>query len=216
MNRKKRNAVIIIVCFIALVIGIFIISYNYLVAKKNLAFETVDLQLNNNASPAEIINEQEVEIENDTVVADVKKNVAKEDYIGFLEIPKINLVKGFVSKDSKRNNVNFNLQIIKPSDYPDVDKGNFIIAAHSGNSQISYFKNLYKLEINDVINVYYKEKKYIYKVINIYTQPKTGEIAIYRDNRVTTITLVTCTKNDDTTQTIYIGELISKEENKEG
>ena len=54
-------------------------------------------------------------------------------------------------------------------------------------------------------------KKYTYKIVNIYTQPKVGNIAIYRDYSKTTLTLITCTNNDSTTQTIYIAELIKTE-----
>ena len=43
--------------------------------------------------------------------------------------------------------------------------------------------------------------------MNIYKHPKTGTIAIYRNYDKTTLTLVTCTNNDSTTQTIYIAEL---------
>ena len=35
---------------------------------------------------------------------------------------------------------------------------------------------------------------------------------IYRNYEKTTLTLITCTNNDSTTQTIYIAELINKEE----
>lgn len=112
--------------------------------------------------------------------------------------------------NSTRNNVDYNMQIIKPSNYPDVEKGNFIIASHSGTSNISYFKNLYKLIVGDEVIVYYNNIKYIYKIVKIYNHPKNGEVAIYRDENKTTITLITCTKNDNNNQTIYIGELINK------
>ena len=57
----------------------------------------------------------------------------------------------------------------------------------------------------------YKGKKYTYKIVNIYTQPKVGNIAIYRDYSKTTLTLITCTNNDSTTQTVYIAELVKTE-----
>ena len=41
------------------------------------------------------------------------------------------------------------------SNYPDVAKGNLILASHSGTSSISFFKNLYKLEVNDDVYVNY-------------------------------------------------------------
>ena len=54
-------------------------------------------------------------------------------------------------------------------------------------------------------------KTYTYKFVNIYKASKTGTISIYRNSKRTTLTLVTCTNNDSTTQTIYIGELESVE-----
>ena len=71
---------------------------------------------------------------------------------------------------------------------------------------------MYKLVVDDVAYVYYNNIKYTYKIVNIYTQPKTGVIGIYRNTNKTTLTLITCTNNDKTTQTIYIAELIDKEE----
>ena len=67
-----------------------------------------------------------------------------EPYIGQIEVKKINLFKGFYSKDSSLNNVKINLYLMPTSSYPDEDKGNVIIAGHSGNYSNSYFKDLYK------------------------------------------------------------------------
>jgi LPXTG-site transpeptidase (sortase) family protein len=128
-------------------------------------------------------------------------------YIGNITIPKINLNKGFTDINSEYNTVNKNVQVVKGSTYPDQKNGNFILAAHSGTSYLAYFKNLYKLEKGDLAYVTYKNMKYTYKIVNIYEQEKTGKIAIYRDVNKTCLTLVTCTKNSKTKQTIYILEL---------
>lgn len=132
-------------------------------------------------------------------------------YVGTLEIPKINLKKGFLNIDSPYNNVDRNVTVIKSSDYPDVTNGNFILAAHTGSSSISFFTKLHDLSIGDLAYINYKEKKYTYQLVNIYTQPKVGWINIYRDTSKTTLTLVTCTKNTQETQTIFILELINVE-----
>lgn len=132
-------------------------------------------------------------------------------YVGTLEIPKINLKKGFLDIDSPYNHVNKNVTVIQSSSYPDVDKGNFILAAHSGTGSASFFAKLYYLQVNDLAYIHYKQKKYTYKIVNIYTQPKVGYVSIYRDTNKTTLTLITCTKNVKTTQTIYILELINVE-----
>ena len=105
------------------------------------------------------------------------------------------------------NDVDKNILVVKGSDYPDVKNGNFIIAGHSGTGWNSFFNDLYKLSKNDTINVTYKNKTYIYKIVKIYKENKTGTIAVYRDYKKTTLTLVTCTNHDKKTQTVYIAEL---------
>ena len=67
--------------------------------------------------------------QNETAVEDI--NVTNE-YIGYLNIPKINLNKGFLSQKAPDNNVEQNITVIEGSTYPNVDKGNLIIAGHSG------------------------------------------------------------------------------------
>ena len=133
------------------------------------------------------------------------------DYIGYLTIPKINFTKGFLDYRSSENNVDKNLLVIPESNYPDVDKGNFIIAGHSGTGWNSFFNDLYQLQLGDTAYITYKGKKYNYTIQNIYTQPKTGKLAIYRNYDKTTLTLITCTNFDSTTQTVYILELTNIE-----
>ncbi len=221
MDKKKKNAIIIIVCFVAFSIGMILLSYNYILSKRDLAFEKINLKISENKDiEVKNINNKKEKSKSNNQTSDntVQKKKPKNinfDYIGTLEIPKINLTKGFVDMNSKHNTVDYNLQILIPSSYPDVDGGNFIIASHSGSSSISYFKNLYKLSVGDNVNIYYKNTKYIYKIENIYEEPKNGYVDIYRDPNITTLTLITCTKNNDNTQTIYICYL-QKKESEEG
>lgn len=157
----------------------------------------------------ELVEEEETreEIKDEGLTGEIA-----EGYIGYLTIPKINLTKGFLDNRSPENNVDINLLVVEGANYPDVDKGNFIIAGHSGTGWNSFFNDLYKLEIGDTAYVSYKNKKYIYTIKNIYKQPKTGKIAIYRDYDKTTLTLITCTNYESTSQTIYIAELTNTEE----
>lgn len=156
----------------------------------------------------------------DDHVEDVQENNPKEtttsktdyNYIGVLEIPSISLKRGLVSPDSYYNNVNYNIQIIEHSTMPDVDNGNLILAGHNGASYISFFKNLYKLNPNDKVNIYYNGYKYEYTLNNIYDTPKDGNIEIYRDHKKNTLTLITCKKNTKDTQVVYIGYLTNKEQ----
>lgn len=194
--------------------------FNYINEKIDVAYEMMNEQLFSNTIAEEeiieeVIEEEIIEEDNGVVhgVAEekVEENITKEYYIGYLEIPKINLYRGFVDINSAANNVQINLQIIKSSSYPDVDKGNFILAAHSGIGYNAFFKDLYKLSNGDNAYIHYKNKKYVYKVVDIYTQPKIGKVSIYRNKDNTTLSLVTCTKDDELTQTVYILYLLNVE-----
>lgn len=166
----------------------------------------------------ENFDDEKISVDTDYIVDETEKDNSNQDdekeepttnYIGFIEINKINLKAGLVPINSKLNNVNYNVQKMMTSTYPVLEKSNLILAAHSGNSSISYFKNLYKLNVGDDIKIYYKNNIYVYRLVNIYESLKDGGVDIYRDLEKTTLTLITCTKNNKLTQTIYISELYS-------
>lgn len=208
-NKKLRispSGVALIGTIITLVGGFFL-SYNYIQAKKVMAFDYMASTFHN----AQIVNITEEETTKETLPSGLSETITDE-YIGYLMIPKINLTKGFLDMRSTENDLEKNILVLKDSTYPDVEKGNFILAGHSGTGWKAFFNDLYKLEKNDSIYITYKNKKYTYQIVNIYTQPKVGTVAIYRDYDKTTLTLITCTNNDSKTQTIYISELVSVEE----
>lgn len=99
---------------------------------------------------------------------------ADNDYFAVLEIPKIKFKKGLVGVDSKNNDVDKNIEILSW----DIDKNLIVLAAHSGSGYKAYFKNLYKLEIGDISNIYYNNQIYNYLVIDIYKEVKDGDIEI--------------------------------------
>ena len=128
-----------------------------------------------------------------------------------MEIPIINLKNGLVSPNNKYNSVEYNIEILNKSEFPTIPKSNLILAAHNGNSEVSFFKNLSKVTISSPIYIYYNGYKYIYSIEDSYEIPKTGEAIINRDSRRNTITLITCKDNSDTKQLVFIGYLIGKE-----
>lgn len=138
-----------------------------------------------------------------------KNNKDREKYIGILEIKKIKLRKGFYKLNSKLNNVDKNIMIVSSSDMPNVNKGNLILASHSGNSSVSYFRYLYKLNKGDIASIYYYGKKYDYKLVNYYDVNKNGMVQIIKNNDINTLTLITCRKNTDN-QIVFIFELIKE------
>ncbi len=189
-------------------IGGFFLSYNYVQAKKIIAYDYMsNLFYNGN----EVITITEEEKTNKPIVEEKLPEEVTNEYIGYLIIPKINLTKGFLDVRSTENDVEKNILVVDGSNYPDTDRGNLILAGHSGTGWKAFFNELYQLQVGDTAYVTYKEKKYVYRIANIYKQPKTGKLAIYRDYDKTTLTLITCTNNDSGTQTIYIAELTSIE-----
>lgn len=212
-NKKSPTKVAFIAALIILVGGFFLL-YDYIESKKILAYDYISNYYYNGKDLIEIESLYEIKEEDDIkeIKEEEDEGPVTDEYIGYLTIPKINLTKGFVDKRSSENDVEKNILIINGSNYPDVENGNFILAGHSGTGWKAFFNELYQLNINDEAYVTYKGKKYVYNLVNIYTQPKVGKVAIYRNYDVRTLTLITCTNNDQTTQTIYILELTSIEE----
>ena len=196
-------------------IGGYFISFNYVQSKKVYAYDYVSTEFfaekDEEGTPVVIKKEKEKEEEKPEYIQEYD-DIITNDYIGYLIIPKINLTKGFVDRRSSENDVEKNIYIVDGSTYPDVEKGNFIIAAHSGPGWQAFFNDLYQLTTGDQIYVTYKGKKYTYQLTNIYKQEKTGKIAIYRNYEKSTLTLITCTNHDLTSQTVYISELINVED----
>lgn len=149
-----------------------------------------------------------INLDNSSVVDSSKVN---DKYLGILEIKSIKLKRGFYDINSKLNDVDKNIEVIKSSLMPNIKNSNLILASHSGNSDISYFKNLDKLKLGDIASVYYHKNKYDYKLVNYYEVIKSGKVQIIKNNDVNNLTLITCKKNSDK-QIVYIFELIRIEE----
>lgn len=113
----------------------------------------------------------------------------KEQPIGKVQIPKINLNKTLYKIGSKLNNVEENVTILE-SNLPNI----IILAAHSGTGHNAFFKDLNKLNINDTINLTYTNANYTYKVINIFEQNKSGYITI-NEKEYDQLFLTTCSYN---------------------
>lgn len=201
-------------------------SSSYLASKKEKAYDNIAFEIydSNMLGRLDNVTEEDGESsssDNSSSIVDNEKpntgntggssgssSSGKSAYIGTLEIPKINVKKGFVDPSSKYNDINYNVTIIETSVFPDVENGAFILAAHSGSGPLAYFKDLYKLKVGDKAYVSYKGVKYTYKIVKIYNQKKQGYVTIYRDINKTTLALITCTKGDKKSQTVYIAERI--------
>lgn len=220
LRNKKKYSISFIIGILLIVVSISLITANYFSSKKLDAFNQMNILLLDSEMPLNI-SEDDINENTDNNPTSSGEDTPEKPkpkpidytpyYVGTLEIPKIKLRKGFLDINSPYNNVNRNVTVIKTSTYPDVEKGNFILAAHTGSSSISFFTKLHDLSLGDLAYIFYKNKKYTYELVDIYTQPKVGTVSIYRDEEKTTLTLITCTKNTQATQTIFILELISVE-----
>ena len=201
-KKSKRKSWLIVIGSLIILLGIFDVSLMFI--------KPAVKQEENALKDFYIKEEQKVDKVDKTTseeVKEVSKPKVKYDYIAVLKIPKINLEKGLVAKDSKYNNINYGVEILKESDSPDVINGNVILAAHSGTANISYFRNLDKINVGDEAIIYYQGKTYNYKFVKIYDIEKTGKANIKRDNNTSTLTLVTCRHNTNK-QIILIAELL--------
>lgn len=154
------------------------------------------------------IEEQKEEITDNTTTEEVveEKKETSINYIAVLRIPKINFKRGLVDKDSKYNNIKYNIMIHKESDAPDKEGGNVILVAHSGTAGVSYFRNVDKLSLDDEIYLDYNSQTYSYKITNIYDIEKTGIAPIRKETTKSTITLITCRHNTNK-QIVVIAEI---------
>ena len=213
-NNIKSEEAILIVGSLLLIIALVLFHYEKILEINNEIYNNIQSKIYQENNKNNLIVNIDVDYINETDT-NIDNTPLKEqpiiNYLAFLEIPKINLNQGILPKTSYYNNVNYHVQILDISDLPDVINGNMVLAAHSGSSNIAYFKNLYKLTKDDKAYIVYNNKKYSYQVVNIYNQVKKGSLNIYRDLTKTTLTLITCTKNDKNSQTVYILELTGVE-----
>jgi len=202
-NKKKGYLFIFGILLIFISIGILVNKYY----QRN---EIQNIEENNLEEFYEIQEEiiQEEIIEEVTSEEQVKvvEKIEKEPYLAVLKIDKIKLEKGIYNISSKNNNVNKNIQLLKESDMPDKENGNVIIAGHSGNSYMAYFKNLVKLNNGDEAKIFYNGKTYIYNLIKSYEVDKTGKVPLVKNKDRQTLTLITC-KHSTNKQIVFVFEL---------
>ncbi len=203
-KRKNKKSLIILGSFLVLA-GLTIFGYKYYEYVSEL--ESEDIAIEEFYKEESELAEEESDISQQAIDESSKVESPKYDYIAMLTIPKINLQKGLVDKNSKYNNIRYNVMIHELSNMPDEEKGNVILIAHSGSASYSFFRNLYKLKLSDLITIDYKGKTYKYKIVDIYDIEKTGKASIKRNHNKSVVTLITCRHNTNK-QIVVIAELI--------
>lgn len=201
-EEKNNHKLIIVFSYLTILISFLLIG--------NELYKEYKINDKNEDKLVEFFEIQEQESIEEEIVEqpkeEIKKDSYKEPYLGVLEIKKIDLIRGFYNKNSRLNNVNRNIQLLNDSDMPNIENGNLLLAAHCGNSSVSFFRNLPKLNIGDQATVYYEGKTYNYKLVKNYEINKTGIASIIRNKSKNTLTLITC-KHNTKKQLVFIFEL---------
>lgn len=211
-NNNQRKGQLLIVGSFLIIIGIGILGgkvvNNYLDKKQEQDLIN-DFYEQQEEYVVDVPVMEEELVEEEVVEQEEKKETTTPaiNYIAVIKIPKIGLEKGLASKGSYWNNVNRNIEILSESDMPDVENGNVILAGHSGNSGVSYFRKLNKLQNDDTVSIVYNGKEYKYKMVNSYEIEKNGYAHIVRNAEKNTLTLITC-KHNTNKQIVVICELV--------
>lgn len=213
VNNKIKKSHTLLLGSLLIFGGVIALSWNYLAKMRDEVYSEMkiammDKDIPKNVSEGDVIDTApiadnvEQPAQNNNYVVDYSK------YLGVLEIPKIGLKRGFYNVGHRYNRIEYNVTMVNGSNLPDVVNGNLILIAHSGDAYISYFAYLYRLNIGDQAYVTYQGRKYQYQIVDIYEVNKNGIVTIRRNENRTVLTMITCTKNNDHTQTVYIAELI--------
>ena len=198
---KKRLVKIILFILLIISITIYVIINNYLPSiNEEILIDDFIEETSIDKTTTSVSSKKRI-------IKTTRKTTEKSNYLMVLEIPKINLKKGIYYKDNKLNNVDNNVAILPSSSMPDDDKGSVILASHNGNTRVSYFKYLERLNSNDTVYLYYKGKKYEYTIYKSEIVDKVGTIKIKKDSSVSNIVLISCKNGTKDKQIVYIGKL---------
>ena len=207
-KKIKKSHTLLIGSFLIFV-GLIVLSSNYLLKMREEVFSNMKLSMMKIEDKKTPISETPNQIGQPETEEYVETyEVDYSIYYGILEIPKIGLKRGFHNIGSKYNNIQYNVTMLDGSTVPTEGYGNLILMAHSGNSYISYFAYLYRLEVGDDCYITINGETYHYKIVNIYDVGKSGAVTIDRNYDKMSLTLITCTKDNDSLQTIYIAEIV--------
>ena len=211
---KLKKSQLLLFGSLLIFVGIISLSFNYFLKLREAVYSDMKISMMDDTPIVE---------KNEDVVEDVPitENVSNESantannyvidyskYLGVLEIPRIGLKRGFYGVGSRYNNIQYNVTMVNGTSLPDQVNGNTILMAHSGDAYISYFAYLYRLELGNLAYITYHGNQYTYQLVNRYDVPKIGVVSIKRDYNKTCLTLITCTKDNDSLQTVYIFERV--------
>lgn len=131
----------------------------------------------------------------------------KNKYWGYIEIPKLKIYYGFYSLNDQKNQIKNGIEVMSGSSLPSINGSNIVLVAHSGIAYNFLFDRLDVLGIEDEVNLYFNNIKYIYKVKRILKKDKKDILSTIKTNKNTLI-LITCDKKEKDKNLIVYLELI--------
>lgn len=152
--------------------------------------------------------------------SNVKKKKKKSKYLGRIQIPKINLNRGFVQADvssriTRDNCVNKNVCVFSgDGSYPNKNGTHLILGAHNGPASNAYFNRIEELKVGDKAYIKYKGIRYGYKLVEVYEDAKGDEaITFHLNDSNKQLSLFTCASHGNLNiwYTVLNFKLISEE-----
>ena len=131
----------------------------------------------------------------------------KNKYWGYIEIPKLKIYYGFYSLNDQKNQIKNGIEVMSGSSLPSINGSNIVLVAHSGIAYNVLFDRLDVLGLEDEVNLYFNNIKYIYKVKRILKKDKKDILSTIKTNKNTLI-LITCDKKEKDKNLIVYLELI--------
>ena len=209
-SKKLKKSQTLLIGSLLVFGGIVFLSGNYLMKMREQVFSDMKIAMMGPSVPAETTPGTP---DDPAIVPETPGETYEENYTfdysiyyGVLEIPKIWLKRGFYNVGSRYNSIKYNVTMVDGSTMPGDGVGNLILMAHSGDSYISFFANLYRLGIGDDCYITQNGVQYHYQIVNIYEVQKSGMMVLNYNPEAMTLTLVTCTKDNDSLQTVYVAE----------
>ena len=205
-SKKLKKSQVLLIGSLLIFGGSIFLSWNYLLRMRDEVFSNMKLAMMDTTPSEETSQENPLMIGSEQYEEQYTVDYSK--YFGVLEIPRIGLKRGFYNVGSKYNDIQYNVTMTEKSTMPSEGHGNLALMAHSGDSYISYFAYLYRLSVGDDCYITYNGIVYRYQIKQIYNVNKTGLVIIDWEPSNMSLTLITCTKDDETKQTIYVAEFI--------
>ena len=207
ISKKMKKSQVLLIGSLLIFGGSIFLSWNYLLRMRDEVFSNMKLAMMDTTSDSGDVPEEGPQVFGSEQYEE-QYTVDYSKYYGVLEIPRIGLKRGFYNVGSKYNDITHNVTMMEGSTSPSEGNGNLILIAHSGDSYISYFAYLYRLGVGDDCYITLSGVTYHYQIVDIYDVLKSGMMVLDWDKSKMTLTLITCTKDSDTLQTVYVAEYI--------